>query len=189
MSEPSTIAVYGGSFDPPHVGHFLVASWVAGAMGVDEVLIVPTAHHSLGKEAWASHAHRVAMCELLAERVPGTRVSPIEIDLPSPSRTLPLLHAVHASHPDSHLRLVVGADIAVETHRWHRWDEIVKFAPPIWVGRVGYPHPTGALVDFPNVSSTEIRQRLSQGLDVDGLVLDTVRDYIDEHELYRGRIP
>lgn len=189
MNDVASIAVYGGSFDPPHVGHFLVASWVASSTGIDEVLIVPTAHHSLGKEASASHAHRVAMCELLAERVPGTRVSAVEIDLPSPSRTLPLLHAIHAAHPDSHLRLVVGADIAGETHRWHRWDEVVRMAPPIWVGRAGYPHPPGAVIDFPNVSSTEIRQRLALGKSVEGLVPDAVRDYIELHGLYRSAPP
>lgn len=186
MNDASTMAVYGGSFDPPHVGHFLVASWVAGAMGVDEVLFVPTAHHSLGKEATASHEHRVAMCELVAARIPGARVSSIEIDLPRPSRTLPLLQALNARHPSTHLRLVVGADIAAETHRWHRWDEIVRMAPPIWVGRVGYPHPHGAVVDFPDVSSTEVRSRLATNRSVHGLVLDSVRDYIDLHELYRG---
>lgn len=184
MSAPRTLAVYGGSFDPPHVGHFLVTSWIAAATGVDEVLIVPTAHHSLGKEAKASHAARVAMCQLLADRVPGARVSDLEVDLPKPSRTLTLLLALHERFPDTHLRVVVGADIAGETHRWHRWDEIVRVAPPLWVGRAGHARPAGAVLDFPDVSSTEIRSRIAHGKPVDGLLLDSVRAYIARHGLY-----
>lgn len=179
------VAVYGGSFDPPHVGHFLVASWVASACDVDALVMVPTAHHSLGKEAAADHAHRVAMCRLLTARIPSASVSPIEAELPLPSRTLNLLEALRAELGDARLRLVVGADIAAEKDRWYRWDRIEAIAPPLWVGRAGFPRPAGAVLDFPDVSSTGLRSMLGRGEDTTGLMLDEVRAYVAEHRLYR----
>ncbi|MFO0692971.1 MAG: nicotinate (nicotinamide) nucleotide adenylyltransferase [Polyangiales bacterium] len=183
------IAVYGGSFDPPHVGHFLVSAWVATSAPIDRLLLVPTYRHALGKGARASFEHRVAMCGIVASLLPRTEVSALEATLGEPSRTLHTLEALSEAHPDAELRLVVGADIAAETHRWHRWDAIEAIAPPLWVGRVGYPRPPGASVDFPAVSSTEIRARLENGESVDGLVPNEVLAYLRAHGLYGGSAP
>lgn len=184
-----TLAVYGGSFDPPHVAHLLVASWVASSTGVDEVLLVPTASHALGKRENASFEHRVAMCRLVAARIPGVHVSELERTLPRPSRTLTLLETIAADQPGVALRLVVGADIAAETARWHRWDAICALAPPLWAGRVGYPKPVPDCIDFPEVSSTDLRARLRAGWSVQGLLTDEVRAYVSEHGLYSEEAP
>jgi nicotinate-nucleotide adenylyltransferase len=185
VSASETIAVYGGSFDPPHVAHFLVASWIASSTGVDRVLLVPSASHALGKAEHASFEHRLAMCELVAKRIAGAEVSPLESELPRPSRTLPLLESLAIAHPAAKFRLVVGADIANQTERWHRWDAIVALAPPLWVGRVGYPRPVGSLFEFPAVSSTDIRARIAAGKSHAGLLTDEVRAYVAAHDLYR----
>lgn len=179
-----TVAVYGGSFDPPHVAHLLAATWVATCTEVDHVLIVPTFAHALGKEARASFDHRLAMCEALARDVPRCTVSDIERSLPSPSRTLHTLEALSQARPGARFRLVVGADIARDTSRWHRWDDIVAIAPPLWLGRAGYAAHEAATITFTEMSSTDIRARLSRGEPVRGLVPNAVADYIEAHALY-----
>lgn len=180
-----SVAVYGGSFDPPHAAHLLVATWVLRCCDVDELVFVPTAAHSLGKQAAASFEDRCAMVELLAAVVPGSRVSRVEDELPRPSRTLATLEELGRRDPDARFRLVVGADIAAETSRWHRWDAIVALAPPLWIGRAGYDAPVSTAITLPDISSTAIRGRLRAGESTEGLVPTSVRAFIDARGLYR----
>lgn len=165
----TTIGVYGGSFDPPHVGHAMVALW-AGMTGlVDEVYLVPTYSHAFGKESSPYNA-RVEWCKALAYISDYITVHEIERRLPQPSYTIDMLRALAETHLfETTLRLIVGADILAESHRWHKWDEIVRDFNPIIVGREGYPPVDGALI-FPGVSSTDIRRRLAMGKPVDHLV-------------------
>lgn len=182
MSE--RIAVYGGSFDPPHAGHVLAAAWVTTSADVDRLIFVPTFAHALGKSSRASYDDRVAMCQRLADTLPACSVSDIERTLPTPSRTLHTLEALARMYPDATLRLVVGADIANETARWYRWDDIVAIAPPLWLGRGGYERPASASFDFPTISSTVVRAHLAEGESVSGLVPNAVCAYIRQHDLY-----
>jgi len=180
------VAVYGGSFDPPHAAHLLVASWVVGCCAIDEILFIPTRSHALGKESSSSYDDRCAMVERLARLVPGAVVSRIEDELPQPSRTLTTLEELGRRRPGDTFRLVVGSDIAAEVGRWHRWDAIVAIAPPIWVGRQGYDAPVPVPVTLPDVSSTAIREALRKRESVRGLVPDAVLALIDERGLYRS---
>ncbi len=182
MSE--RIAVYGGSFDPPHAGHVLAATWITTSTDVDRLVFVPTFAHALGKSSRASYDDRLAMCERLSASLPSCSVSDVERALPTPSRTLHTLEALAKAHPNASLRLVVGADIATQTSRWFRWDDIVALAPPLWLGRGGYTRPESAPFDFPTVSSTDIRARLTRGESVSGLVPNVVRAHIRERGLY-----
>ncbi len=163
------IAVYGGSFNPPHVGHAMVASWLRWTERVDEVWLVPAFSHAFGKDL-APYAARVAWCRALADAIgPSVRVSEVESRLPVPSYTLNTLLALRGEHPEHHLRLVLGADAVAEAARWYRFDEIQREFAPLVVGRGGWPPVDGAPV-FPPVSSSEIRDRLRRGLPVDHLV-------------------
>lgn len=187
MSEPTpaprTIGLFGGSFNPPHVAHQMAALYVLETCAIDELWVIPTHRHAFAKEL-ADFAHRCAMCELAFAALGGrVRVSRVEAELDLPvSRTLDTVRAVRARHPELALRLVVGADILAESHKWHRWDDIVALAPPIVVGRAGQG---GGDVDMPAVSSTDIRARLARGHCVDTLVPRRVVRYIHEHGLYR----
>jgi nicotinate-nucleotide adenylyltransferase len=180
------VAFYGGTFDPPHVGHVLAAAWALSAGGVDEVLVVPAFEHPLGKRPAAAFEARVRMCELAMAPLPGASVSRIEEELGGPSRTLRTLEALCARMPDASLQLLVGADILDEAARWHRWDRVVELAPPLVVGRVGYAPSAGCPVALPDVSSTELRARFARGDDVTGLVPTAVASYVAEHHLYTG---
>ena len=187
-----TVALLGGSFNPPHVAHQLIALLVLETQDVDELWLVPTWKHAFGKDL-ASFDDRVAMTELAAAALgPRVRVSRIEQEIAArpgfvASRTLDTVLAIEAAEPDVRLRLVIGADILGETDKWWRWDELAVKAPPIVVGRPGYPTPHGAIPAIVGVSSTEIRARLASGRadETMGLLPKAVLRYIAERGLYR----
>lgn len=186
-----TVAIFGGSFNPPHVAHQMVALFVVETAPVDELWLVPTWKHPFAKNL-VSFQHRVAMLERVAQSLPHVTVSRIEEDLAAApdfvsSRTLETLQALVARHPDTQFRLVVGADILGETDKWYRWDDVVALAPLIVIGRGGYPAPADAVVsglDMPEVSSTEVRARLARGESALPLVPRSVMSYIAQHGLY-----
>lgn len=163
------VAIYGGSFNPPHVGHALVAAWLGWTRRVDEVWLLPTYAHAFDKPL-APWATRLRACEALARVVgPHVRVEPIEAHLPTPSYTWRTLDALSERHPGHRLHLVIGADVLGQTRSWRDWERIEARFAPIVVGRAGYPPVDGAPT-FPEVSSTEVRARMAAGLPVDHLV-------------------
>jgi nicotinate-nucleotide adenylyltransferase len=185
--EVTVAAFYGGSFDPPHVSHVLCAAYVLSTELVDELWVMPAFDHPLGKRFHAPYEDRLAMAELAFADLRRVRVSRLESELDGgPSRTLTTVEALKERHPDTRFRLVIGADILDETHLWHRFDRIAELAPPLVVGRMGFPIPDGVEIALPEVSSTEIRTRLAEGRTVSGLVPAAVRNYIGDHDLYRS---
>jgi len=168
------VGVYGGSFDPPHVGHALVAGWLLWTRQVDEVWLVPAFAHAFDKPL-SAFDRRMALCLALAEDVDVVRirVDTVEATLPVPSFTLHTLEVLAGRRPDARFRLVVGADVLDQVAHWHAWDEILVRFPPIVVGRAGWP-PVPGSPTFPDVSSTEIRRRLAAGEPVNGLVTASV---------------
>ncbi len=188
------IALFGGSFNPPHVAHELVALYVLETQPVDELWFVPVYAHPFGKEL-APFEHRVAMCELLAAALgPRVGVSRVEQELASRpgfavSRTLDLVE--HLTQPGRELRLVVGADILSDTAKWYRWADVVAAAPLIAVGRSGFAVPEGSTLTgltMPEVSATQVRDLLGSGgvtaPGLAGLLPREVLRYIARHDLY-----
>jgi nicotinate-nucleotide adenylyltransferase len=180
------VALFGGSFNPPHLGHQALGLMVLEACPVDELWLVPTFRHVFDKEL-APFEHRVAMCRrLIAPLGSRARVCEVEAELAAErSRTLDTLEELGRRHPGIELRLVIGADILQERHRWHRWDQVVALAPPLVFQRHGFPG--GDLPAPPEVSSTEIRRRLAAGESALPLVPRSVMDYIAAQGLYGDR--
>ena len=182
-----TLAVFGGSFNPPHVAHQMVALYVLETYSVDGLVAVPTWRHPFDKDL-APFEDRVEMCRRAMAPL-GSRVEVSEIEAEiggETSRTLVTLETLAARRPEARLRLVIGADLLPERDKWWRWPDIEKLAPPIVVGRQGYDLPaTTPPVEVPGVSSTAIRQRLARGQSIAGLVPRSVAVYIAERELYR----
>ena len=169
------VAVFGGSFNPPHVGHAMVIQWLLSTNLSDEVWLLPTVSHALGK-ALPPFAKRAVWCRAFAgEMDTRVRINEIETTLSKPSFTINTLRALKAEHPETTFQLVVGSDILDETDAWHQWDAIVAEFAPIVVGRTGYP-VQGAEIYFPEVSSSNIRQRIAEGLSVKELVPRAVLD-------------
>jgi len=185
VSEAMTVGVFGGSFNPPHVGHVLAVAYVLSVAPVDRVLVVPCFDHPFGK-ALAPFVHRRAMCELAWRDLARVEVSSIEQEMGATSRTLYTLRALAAQHPNWSLRLVVGADILDERDKWFGWDEIVRLAPPIVLGRMGHSHAEAPMPVVPEVASRDVRAMLARGEDVSPMVPRAVLAYTREHGLYRA---
>ena len=176
------IGVFGGSFDPPHVGHVLAVSYALTVAPIDAVIVVPTFRHPFGK-AMAPYADRVAMAELALASLRGVSVSRVEEELGGESYTVRTLEALHGRMPGVTLRLLVGADVLPDTPRWREWDRIVTLAPPFVIGRTG-SESVLETPDLPAVSSTDVRGRYAMGASVERLVPRAVDAYVRAHGLY-----
>jgi len=142
------IALFGGSFDPPHVGHLLAAAWVLATEPVDELWFVPVHEHPLGKKMAAPFEHRVELCQLAIADLGlrRARVSRIEEDLGGEGRTVDLLEHLHQSRPGDRFALVLGTDLKFERSQWKRFERIEELARIIEVWRGGYPNTLGTRI-------------------------------------------
>ena len=131
------VFVFGGSFNPPHMSHVLAVTYLLAAAEPDQVLVVPCFLHPLAK-GLAPFEDRVAMCERAMGWLPRTVVSRVEGELGGESRSLRTVAHLRATHPDWNLRLVVGADILLESERWHAFDQVKALAPLFVLGRAGF---------------------------------------------------
>ena len=193
------IALFGGSFDPPHVGHLLAAAWVLATEPVDELWFVPVHEHPLGKKMAAPFEHRVELCQLAIADLGlrRARVSRIEEDLGGEGRTVDLLEHLHQSRPGDRFALVLGTDLKFERSQWKRFERIEELARIIEVWRGGYPNTLGTRIAapplitspssaaLPEISSTQIRAALSSGADVSHLVPRAVLEAIRAAGTYR----
>ncbi len=179
-----TVGILGGTFDPPHLGHLGVASSALSAGLVDEVWLIPCLSHRFGKSP-EPFEHRLAMCELLAGDDSRIRVSDVEARLNRPGYTLDLVRRLQREHPTLAFRLIAGTDIYHEREKWHRYDEVARLAPPIYVARQGEPPiPEPTLAPPPDISSSRIRGALRRGERPEGVTLESVLRYIEAHVLY-----
>lgn len=191
----TTVALFGGSFNPPHVGHVLAAAYVLSVGLVERVLVVPVFEHAFGKRL-EPFEHRLQMARRAFDWLPQVEVSSLEERLGVPSRTLRTVQVLEAEHPEWRLRLLVGSDITGEIQKWYAFDEIQRRAPPLILTRAGagaaLPGEGQGPALLPEVSSTRIRQLLESaaaggpgGAELGALVPRAVLDYIAAHQLYR----
>ncbi|MBI4508699.1 MAG: nicotinate (nicotinamide) nucleotide adenylyltransferase [Deltaproteobacteria bacterium] len=182
------VAVFGGSFNPPHVAHQMACLYALETHPLDQLLVVPCFRHPFEKQL-APYPDRLAMCRL-AMRPLGERVMVSEIEREiggDVSRTVITLEALAAKYPGVDFRLVVGSDLIAEKDKWWRWPDIERLAPLLVIGRKGYPEKTwpGPQVELPEISSTEIRSRVAAGQPISSLVPRSVEVFIAEKKLYR----
>jgi nicotinate-nucleotide adenylyltransferase len=175
------IALFGGSFDPPHVGHLLAASYVLATEPIDELWLVPVERHPFAKPLVGSYDHRVELCERLAAQLPRTRVSRAEQES-GQGRTVDLLEWLHRKHPQTRWALMLGTDLDAEKPQWKRFDRVEQLARIIIVRRGGYGEGGVAI---PDISSTQVRALLQAGGDASRLVPRTVLQAIRDAGTYR----
>jgi nicotinate-nucleotide adenylyltransferase len=186
------VAVFGGSFNPPHVAHLFAAVYALACAPIDRVLVVPVYRHPFAKEL-ASYDDRLAMCRLAFGQVPGVEISTVERELDGESLTLRTVEHLAATKPEWTLRLLVGADVLTDLPKWHRFDRISEIAPPLVLGRKGFGSSAPGLSAgpqlLPEISSTEVRKAIGEGrsADVAADLPRTVLDYIESRRLYGAK--
>jgi nicotinate-nucleotide adenylyltransferase len=188
------LGIFGGSFDPPHLGHLLPVLDAAESLGLDGVRFVPAAVQpfKVGR-ASASPEHRLAMTERLVAGVPGFSADPAEITRSGLSFTVDTLASLSARNPGAELVLLLGADAYALFDQWRESERIRELATLAVLVRGGDGMPdTGARTGVRllqtrrvDISSTELRARVADGRTIRGFVPDAVADYIAEHRLYR----
>ncbi|MGE0796311.1 MAG: nicotinate-nucleotide adenylyltransferase [Acidimicrobiia bacterium] len=193
------IGVFGGTFDPLHVGHLVAAADARVALGLDTVLLVVAADPwQKAGEVVAPAADRLAMVEAAVAGVDGLEADRSEIDRPGPSYTADTLAELAAREPGRELVLIVGSDVAARLDTWKRVDEVRALAQLAVLVRPGAERavpPAGwrhRAVETPrlDISSRDIRARLAAGRPVDWLVPAPVVSYIRARGLYRsGDVP
>ena len=186
------IGILGGSFDPPHIGHYFVIQQVLELCPeIDKVILVPAYQHQW-KPAFASVEDRTSMLQyFINQRV---EISDIEIQRKGISYTIDTIKQLKAQ-TGAEVYWIVGSDIVYEFERWDRKDELIKEARFLVFPRDPYHLPKKLPEGFEciqdkylittNISSTTIRQRIKMGKDITYLVPEKVKSYIIKHKLYR----
>jgi len=185
------LGIFGGSFDPPHVGHLLVVADALEALGLDLVVFVPAAVQPLkAEQAAAGPRHRLAMVRLLVDDDPRFSVDPIEIEREGLSYTVETLAAFAERYPEAERFFLVGTDVLASFGQWRKPEQVLRLATLAVMQREGETGrvPPGAVrveTRRVDVSSTEIRQRVRAGRTIRGFVPEAVAAYIADERLYR----
>lgn len=202
------IGIFGGTFNPVHHGHLLVAQAVFEACGFDKLLLVPcqVSPFKQGQEqsVVADAVHRLEMVRLSVADDPRFEVCDIEVKRQGVSYTIETVRQLMAQHPEDRFSLVMGMDALLDLHRWREAAALVSLCDVVTVQRPGCEErPTLAELHFPepiaarllktiirgrwcDISSTEIRERVSAGRPIRYLVPLSVEQYIQGHQLYVG---
>ena len=177
-----TIALFGGSFNPPHVGHTLAVAYALSQHNIDHLFVVPVFKHVWAKEL-APYHHRREMAYLSMGWLPQITVSDIEQEL-GISRTLDTIEYLSKCYPEHNIQLIAGSDVLDKKEKWYRFDKLEELASLIAFKRIGTSNVT-------NVSSTFIRHligndgKLSNPL-LSEMLAPKVRVYIKNNCLYRN---
>lgn len=200
----ANIAIFGGTFDPPHLGHLNIANAALATNAVDKILFIPAKlpPHKNAENIATDIFHRVKMTALLVDENPHFQLS--DLDAHTTNYTIDLVKKMYASLPQDNFRLLIGADMALTFGTWKEADELLKIAPPLIATRVGYQFPDDFGINTPiNLSansrhilragifthhpcataSSTIRRNLAKNGDFSGLTTP-IADYIKQEKLY-----
>jgi nicotinate-nucleotide adenylyltransferase len=190
------IALFGGSFDPVHHGHLLLAQDALELLDLDRLVFIPAAvnPHKLGQAPMADARLRLKMLEAAIAGVDRFECDPQELQRAGPSYTVDTVESYRQSLPKARLFLLLGEDNLAKLHTWHQAERLEEMVDFVCFGRTqekgqGETIPS----DYPrlrrriDISSTEIRQRIARGLPIHYLVPEAVRVLIQSHALYQPK--
>ena len=194
--------ILGGTFDPVHNGHLIVAEVAREQLNLNEVLFIPAGQPWLKAERAITPAeHRLQMLRLALDDTPYFRISEIEIERPGPTYTLDTINALKESLNEAdELFFILGQDNLMQFPQWHKAPDLIKLCYLVAPPRPGVKKPDlkALEAEIPgitkrvmlmkqpqiDISATGIRERVARGLSVRHLVPETVNRYIKEHRLY-----
>ncbi|PLR93792.1 nicotinate-nucleotide adenylyltransferase [Bacillus sp. T33-2] len=184
------IGILGGTFNPPHIGHLVIANEVLFSLRLDEIWFMPNQQppHK-HKTAGATNGDRYAMVNLAIQGHPCFRTEPVELKRSGPSYTYETMKILKEMYDDHEFFFIIGADMVEYLPKWYKIDQLIKMVTFVGVRRPDYSHVTDypiLNVDTPmlDISSSMIRKRLEQGTTIRYLVPEPVRMYIKENGLY-----
>src|SRR4051794_10715950 len=181
------LALYGGTFDPIHHGHLILARDAMELMSLDRVVFLPAAisPHKLGCRPSRPET-RVEMVRAAIAGEPGFVLDEREIHRAGPSYTVDTVREIREEHPDAHLVYLIGQDNVAKLHTWHRFEEIAQSVEFAVFGRSEgqQHHPFSQLLRRVDISATEIRERVARGASIRYFVPEPVRSLIEHHRLY-----
>jgi nicotinate-nucleotide adenylyltransferase len=193
------LALFGGSFDPPHLGHLAFARFALEALQPERLLWLPAGRQwQKPEQVMAAPTHRVAMLQRLIGAEPRFAIDERELHRRGPSFTADTLREFTAEQPGTELMFLIGQDQYARLPTWYRAEVVAELATLVVVPRAGQavvtppgmpPHRLHVL-DMPDIpiSSTAVRDALARGADIRPLVGADVASYIDSHRLY-GKKP
>ncbi|MFA5257423.1 MAG: nicotinate (nicotinamide) nucleotide adenylyltransferase [Opitutales bacterium] len=192
--QAATLGFLGGSFDPPHMGHLILARDALEQLGLDKVYLIPAAQSPLrDRPHAASYEHRVNLCRAVASGRSWLDVLDIEGSLPLPSYTVNTARVLQTRFPGAELVWLLGADQWESLPKWKDYLLLARMMRFGVASRLGYqvsvfppPCPEASLIHARNIeiSSTELRERLYCKLSIDHLAPVGVPEYIRSHSLY-----
>ncbi len=189
----AVVGVFGGSFNPVHCGHVMLASYLAQYASLDEVWLTVTPINPLkAAKSLIDNTLRLDMARLAVAGVSCIEVCDAEMSLSTPSYTINTLEYLKRCYPDKQFRLIIGSDNWMIFHKWRDYKRIIDEFGVIVYPRPGYPIesidcPKVEFVDAPvyNLSSTFVREGIAAGKDMRAFLPHGVYDYILEHNLYQ----
>jgi nicotinate-nucleotide adenylyltransferase len=201
--EKKKLGVLGGTFDPVHLGHIMIAEEVQQSLGLAEVLIIPAGQpQTRNTETVTPARERLEMLELAISGHQGLKLSTIEIERKGPSFTADTLLELKNQYKGFEIFFILGWDSLAQVPTWHEPSRILNLSTLVAVPRPGYKRPTlkqleGVLpgiadrvifMDKPSIdiSATEIREKVGQGEPINHLVAEPVAAYIKKHKLYKN---
>ena len=187
------VALFGGSFDPVHHGHLLIAQDAVEQLGLDRLVFLPAGinPHKLQQAPVASPGQRLRMLEAAIAGVARLECDPLELERSGPSYTVDTVETYKSRWPQARLFLLLGEDNLAKLHTWHRIErlrelvEFVYFVRALGAGAASSPQDHLRLERRIDISSTEIRQRIARGLPIHYLVPESVRALIQSNALYQ----
>lgn len=199
------ITIFGGTFNPPHIGHFEIVSALSKQPLVEKILLIPTKVPPHKKTLFlANEPDRLSMLELIAQHFDNVFVSDLEFKREGKSYTIDTLHDVMNLFPNCELALTVGADMLISLPSWKDYESIIKLCKIFTFFRTGEDiHQYNLSIDklkeqganievidqrIKGVSSTEVREKISRGEDVSKLLCNDVYHYIESRGVYLGEV-
>ncbi len=186
------IGILGGTFDPPHIGHLIIANEVLTALDLDEVRFMPnhTPPHKHKTDS-VSNEDRIEMLRRSIKNQCRFSLELIEIETPGTSYTYETIKRLKEKEPDAEYYFIIGADMIEYLPKWYNIDELVKLVHFVGVERPPYKTDSRyhvKLVDAPHIylSSSYIREKVKGGLSIKYLVEPAVEEYIEENSLYES---
>jgi nicotinate-nucleotide adenylyltransferase len=185
------IGLFGGSFDPVHHGHLIVAQVAREKLELEVLRFLPARQQPFKQSRHrTSPEHRLAMLSLAVEGASGFAVESLELERSGPSYTIHTLEELRKREPGSELVLLLGADAATELTSWREAERIPELARVVVFARPRSQVPAlpgiAQHIEVPavDISATEVRRRVSRGQSIRYWVPDTVAEYITRHRLY-----